>query len=465
MEKNLFRKTIRSPRAERQELFRAAQTRLTRRYSLLMGMFLLLLIGVVYILLYTLIWNEQKKGLDTLIGEEIKALQGPLWEELKADKFSRPGERPFPLSADQAFYYVADLEGDILYGAEIRPELREQAVALIRQEAFTDRPVMVQLQSRTDLHLQEGQTQTRSIAYLAEKRQVMRGGQLAGTLYIGKDVSFQQQLLGWLPAVLAGIALGFALIAAWLSRWMARQAILPLREAYLRQKRLTADTSHELRTPLSVLLASIEALELEEGVAGQAFASRLTARMKKEVQRMSRLTGDLLTLSRLDSGQEVFLNRSFNMADAAREAVAALAHLAGEKGVTLELEAEPELPVRLDREKVVQLLVILLENAVKYTPAGGKVRLQAVLNARRGEERVLLEVEDTGCGIAEEELALIFQRFYRPDLSRSRHAGGHGLGLAIAKQIADAYGGSIQARSVPGQGSVFTAELPRYAEE
>lgn len=465
MEKKLIRKWIRKPRGEQQELFRAAQTRLTRRYSLLMGLFLLLLIAVVYILLYTLIWNEQKKGLDTLIGEETKALQGPLWAEIQAGKFARPGERPFPLSADQAFYYVADDQGNILYGAEIRPELKEQVQLLIRQDSFTDWPGIVQLQTKTGLHVQEGETQTRSIAYLAEKRTVMLSGQQAGTLYIGKDVSFQQQLLGWLPAVLAGIALCFVLIAAWLGRWMARQAIHPLREAYLRQKRLTADTSHELRTPLSVLLASIEALELEEGVAGQAFAERLTARMKGEVQRMSRLTVDLLTLSRLDSGQEVFTNRPFNMTEAAGEAVAALAHLAGEKGVALTLEAEPELPVRLDREKVVQLLVILLENAVKYTPAEGSVRLKAGLTGRRGGERVLLEVEDTGCGIAEEELEMVFQRFYRPDLSRSRHAGGHGLGLAIAKQITDTYGGSIRARSVAGQGSVFTAELPRDAEE
>ncbi len=465
MEKKLIRKFIRNPRSEQQELFRSAQNRLTRRYSLLMGLFLLLLIAVVYILLYTLIWNEQKNGLDTLTAEETKALQGPLWGEVQAGKFVRPGERPFPLSADQAFYYVADAEGDILYGTEIRPELREQVLLLIRQEAFTDRPGIVQLQTKTDLHIEEGQTQTRSTAYLAEKRTVIRSGQQVGTLYIGKDVSFQQQLLGWLPAVLAGIALCFALIAAWLGRWMARQAIHPLREAYLRQKQLTADTSHELRTPLSVLLASIEALELEEGVAGQAFAERLTARMKGEVQRMSRLTGDLLTLSRLDSGQEVFTSRPFNLTEAAGEAMAALAHLAGEKGVTLELEAEPELPVRLDREKLVQLMVILLENAVKYTPEEGSVRLKMGLTGRRGGERVQLEVVDTGCGIAEEELEMVFQRFYRPDLSRSRHAGGHGLGLAIAKQITDAYGGSIRARSILGQGSVFTAELPRYAEE
>lgn len=227
-------------------------------------------------------------------------------------------------------------------------------------------------------------------------------------------MSFQKQLLGWLPAVLAGIALCFALIAAWLGRWMARQAIHPLREAYLRQKRLTADTSHELRTPLSVLLASIEALELEEGVAGQAFAERLTARMKGEVQRMSRLTGDLLILSRLESGQEVFTSRPFNMTEAAREAIAALTHLAGEKGVTLELEAEPELPVRLDREKVVQLLVILLENAVKYTPEEGSVRLKMGLTGRRGGERVLLEVVDTGCGIAEEGWKWFFSAFTAP---------------------------------------------------
>lgn len=115
--------------------------------------------------------------------------------------------------------------------------------------------------------------------------------------------------------------------------------------------------------------------------------------------------------------------------------------------------------MKQDQEKLVQLMVILLENAIKFTPAGGRVILRAALIQKNSSTWLALEVQDTGVGIPAEDLSRIFERFYRPDQSRSREAGGHGLGLAIAKELVDTLGGSIRAENCPGGGSVFRVEL------
>lgn len=296
-------------------------------------------------------------------------------------------------------------------------------------------------------------------AYLAGSRTFERGGQPAGILYAGKDVTFQQQLFRWLLGVLAAIAAAFILLAAVFSRVMSRQAMVPVRKAYDRQKHFTADASHELRTPLSVMLSSIETLKLEDSINEQPFTRHVVDGMHSEVQRMIALTRDLLLLARSDAGLLELNPRRFDLAPVAAATLSGLSVLAEAKQLRLELDAPAELPVKQDQEKLVQLMVILLENAIKFTPAGGLVILRAALLQKSSGTWLLLEVQDTGVGIPAEDLGRIFERFYRPDQSRSREGGGHGLGLAIARELVDALGGSIRAENSPGGGSVFRVEL------
>ncbi|MEK5465835.1 ATP-binding protein [Paenibacillus sp. FSL R7-0210] len=444
------------------DLFARTQKRLTWRYSAVMSVFLLLSFLIIYLLLHLLIWNNQKERLHSLLDAEVKQLQGPMFDELLQGRDHGPGNQEFTLSADQSFYVILNTEGGLLGSGEIQPGLKEQVLKLADSGAAKTAEglaIVVLEQGPGLLHKGNDPKDSPQAAYLLGSRVFEHKGQPAGILYAGKDVTFQQQLFRWLLGVLAAIAAVFILLAAVFSRVMSRQAMVPVREAYDRQKHFAADASHELRTPLSVMLSSIETLKLEDSINEQTFTRHVVDGMYSEVQRMTALTRDLLLLARSDAGLLEQVLRRFDLAPVLALTLSGLGVLAEAKQIRLTLEAPAELPVKQDQEKLVQLMVILLENAIKFTPAGGRVILRAALIQKNSSTWLALEVQDTGVGIPAEDLSRIFERFYRPDQSRSREAGGHGLGLAIAKELIDTLGGSIMAENCPGGGSVFRVEL------
>jgi two-component system phosphate regulon sensor histidine kinase PhoR len=216
-----------------------------------------------------------------------------------------------------------------------------------------------------------------------------------------------------------------------------------------------ANVSHELRTPIASLKAMVEALEA--GAMNDPAATRdFLTRMHGEVDGLAQLVAELLTLSRVESGEERPRPEPVEPIELVRPAVARLGALAGRSSVSLELDLPSRLPsVLADREKIGQVLTNLLHNAIKFTPAGGRV----VVGAASEDGAVRFEVRDTGVGIARDEVDRVFERFYKSE--RSRAGGGTGLGLAIARHIVDAHGGSIAAKSEgPGRGSTFSFTLP-----
>jgi signal transduction histidine kinase len=219
------------------------------------------------------------------------------------------------------------------------------------------------------------------------------------------------------------------------------------------RRQMTADVAHELRTPLTVIAGYIEAMR--DGVLTPT-PDRLGV-IYDEMEHLQHLVGDLRTLSQADAG-ELKLNRQpLEPRDLLQQTSAAFAHQAGVKGVRLELLVGDNLPaVSADETRLAQVLDNLLSNALRYTPAGGRIVLG--VSAARG--RVGFSVQDTGPGIAPEALPFVFDRFYRADLSRSEETGESGLGLAIAKAIVEAHGGSLTVSSILGQGATFRAELP-----
>lgn len=224
-----------------------------------------------------------------------------------------------------------------------------------------------------------------------------------------------------------------------------------LEVARRRQAEFVADASHELRTPVAVIEGYV-ALLLRWGREEPTVLAESLQAIARESRSLARLVGDLLTVTRLDS--EPAAERSpVDLAALAREAVADARTLA--PGLRIELEVDPVLAVLGDGGRLRQLLFILLDNAIKYTPAGGSVAV--ALGAVGGEVR--LSVRDTGMGIAPEALPHVFERFYRADPARGR-SGGAGLGLAIARGIARSHGGAIGIQSVPGQGTEVWVRLP-----
>ncbi|MFD1887956.1 sensor histidine kinase [Paenibacillus wenxiniae] len=284
-------------------------------------------------------------------------------------------------------------------------------------------------------------------------------GKPIGTLYVGKDVtgSYHQffNLMMWLGAAF----LLFCALAVYFSYRMAAKAMVPIFASYEQQRKFTADASHELRTPLSVLLSSIDTLEMEESVEQNPFAAKVVHNMKEEIRRMIQLSGSLLTLARSDSGHsELHLDEHHLETEAART-VESIRPLAVAKGIELHYDLADAFVIRCDAERIRQLFIILLDNAVKYTPPGGHVSLtlEWIYEKPYG---VLIKVSDTGIGIPAEDQPYVFDRFYRVDKSRTRQVEGYGLGLSIARWITEAHQGSIQVYSSPGQGSTFIVRLP-----
>jgi len=227
--------------------------------------------------------------------------------------------------------------------------------------------------------------------------------------------------------------------------------------AHLRRQ-MTADIAHELRSPLSVLMGYTESLS--DGVL-QPTPAILRA-MHEESRLLSHLVDDLRTLSLADAG-ELTLNRHLTAPAELLERVAAsFASRAGAKGVDLRLEIGPLLPpVSLDPERIVQVLGNLVGNAIRYTPTGGTVTLRG-LAANGG---VLLQVVDTGAGIAPEQLPYIFERFYKADAARTVDETESGLGLSIAKSLVELHGGTLTAESGVGRGTVMGVWLPGGGSE
>lgn len=228
-----------------------------------------------------------------------------------------------------------------------------------------------------------------------------------------------------------------------------------LEQAFERERQFTADASHELKTPLAVLRGDIE-VTLRRVRSPEEYQRVLKSSLE-EIARLTKLTEDLLTLARSDADQSVLDLEPVRLDLLAADARAYVAPLADSAGVALTYEANaPAVVIEGDQKRLKQLLVNLLDNAIKYTPAGGNARLSIAVE----DSSAVIEVSDTGRGVPQTALPHIFERFYRQTDSRDSRVTGFGLGLAISKWIADAHGGSINVESQEGQGSRFTVRLP-----
>jgi len=218
-----------------------------------------------------------------------------------------------------------------------------------------------------------------------------------------------------------------------------------------------ANVSHELRTPISVISGYAETLASGHlCTENPEQAERFVGVIHSHAGRLARLLDDILALSRLESSQLSLNISRIRLADLLQNGAGLVEHVAAEKGVQVEcLPVDADLVIEGDEARLEQVLVNLLDNAIKYTPPGGCV----TVSARRHGSGVEIRVADTGVGIPEKDLQRIFERFYRVDNARSRELGGTGLGLSIVKHIVQLHGGEIAVTSIPGKGSIFTVTL------
>lgn len=318
-------------------------------------------------------------------------------------------------------------------------------------------------------------------------------GQLVGFIQVGRSLHFYNQTLGWLRNLLIGIDLAMVLVASGVGYLLARAALRPINRvtqaaraiglsqrldrrlqpysyrdeigeliatfnqmldrldsASRAQRRFVSDASHELRTPLTTIRGNVEMLR--KGKLGPADQVDSLTDISDEADRMSRIIAGLLALARADAGRKIecaLVNLDNLVQDVYRQA-----RVLAPPDVTVELGTVEPVEALADADYLRQLLLILIENALKYNRPGGSVRISL---AREGDW-LRIEVSDTGAGIAPADLPHVFERFYRS--STARPIDGTGLGLALAQWIAEQHGGLVEGTSVLGQGSTFTFRLP-----
>jgi heavy metal sensor kinase len=228
-----------------------------------------------------------------------------------------------------------------------------------------------------------------------------------------------------------------------------------LDESYQVTSRFSADASHELRTPLTIMRGELEAILQQENLDEEEMQQIAT--VLEEAERLTQIVEGLLAISRLEAGETQLNKDPVDLSKLMTTTVEQMAPLAEDKSITLDTEAVLDVMVEANEVRLKQVIVNLLDNAIKYTPEGGKIRVEVKVD----NLEAILEVIDNGIGISPEALPHIFKRFYRSEQVQARKARGTGLGLSMVHTILEAHGGSIKVDSNENKGSTFRVSLPR----
>lgn len=231
---------------------------------------------------------------------------------------------------------------------------------------------------------------------------------------------------------------------------LSGKAVRPIAESYEKQKSFITNAGHELKTPLAVIQSCTEVIEIENG------ESQWTQSIHGQVERLSTLTGELIALSRMDEGTANPELAELDVSGTVSKALAPFALLAEQKGLTFTAEIAPDIQLKSNRESLEKLCAILADNAVKYTSPGGDIRFTLV---REGGHMVCLRSENPAAGLTAGKQERLFDRFYRGDESRGGDQPGYGLGLPLARSLAESLGGSVTAHSPDGKRLIFTVRL------
>lgn len=268
---------------------------------------------------------------------------------------------------------------------------------------------------------------------------------------VDSEVGLLNNLL-WI--IIGGLIAGMLVIML-AGYFLAKRAMIPIEAAWGKQQQFVADASHELRSPITGIHSNAELMlrHPERTIEQESYRIH---NIMKESKRMTKLIASLLTLARSDANKAELHLGAVNVSEVMQFAIEHFRPLEEINKTSLTVNVQPGLELIADQERIHQLMVILLDNAFKYTPQGGHIWVTAA----KIDRNMVISVQDNGCGISAENIEHVFDRFFRGDKARSRDKGGTGLGLAIAKWIVDKHRGRIEVASELGKGTTFTVSIP-----
>jgi two-component system sensor histidine kinase CiaH len=317
-------------------------------------------------------------------------------------------------------------------------------------QIFSDNERLIQPQKLNTL--QDVEVENYSFRYIAFKANTAIG---KITVQVIRNTNSEKELLnrlllimviGCLLGIICAVASGF---------FLAGRALVPIKNSWQKQQQFVSDASHELRTPLAVIQAKTDLLFRAPSATIQEKIMDISA-ISTESRRLSKLVANLLTLARSDSDQIEMKKQSFQLDGLLKEIIQHYEEIVTYQGKTLKLDAPEPVKFYADKERIHQLIVILLDNAMKYTNDGGEI----LLSCHQTHSSIILQVKDNGIGIPEEDIPKIFDRFFQSDKSRTS-TEGTGLGLSIAKWIIEKHHGKTKVESTLGKGTTFEIIFPK----
>jgi len=353
-----------------------------------------------------------------------------------------------------AFSVLVDGEGnirDLDSWVDLSPEAIIRLSELASEDAGDKRAVLIDGRMWASVATPISVIQTEEVNDWGQRTitsESVTGGHYQSIRFV--DVTESYEMLQSLALTLTAASIIVLAVFFFISRYFAAQAIKPMEEAWEKQRQFITDASHELKTPLSVINANCGVLysNQDEPLNDQI---RWVDSITRATDRMTGLVGSLLSLASMDDKQFELLSTSFDAGGEMMAAVSEMEVVADDKGITINKDIASDISIENDREQVHKILSTLLDNAVKYTPFNGEI----TVSVKKDKKHVIYAVRNSGPGIPKEELPRVFDRFYRGDPARSSDSSGFGLGLAIAKSIADKINAKLSVESIVDEYTEF----------
>ncbi|MFF5994440.1 HAMP domain-containing sensor histidine kinase [Lysinibacillus sp. KU-BSD001] len=410
-------------------MFKKTRKKLTVFYSTCFLGFFFVFLVILYFSLVQLMDHQQMEELETYYTEQYHDFFEHMYDQDRKLEFN-----PNRLY----FYYIYTKEQRLVHGDETYKGLYKEIESIYSVEDTSESFV-----KRLHWHDEH---------FLLLSKPIHFEEELLGYIVLGKSTTSQYHFFQKMLLLFVVLVIIFTLFIGFLSYYMAGKAMVPIENALEKQKNFVSDASHELRTPLSVFYSSLDILAADESKNVSDFGKELIQDLKDEAELMKELLEKLLFLARHYQNRLEVKKERFSLTDLLGSISEKFQRTLREE-IVFQTDIEKDVQLIGDPKKIIELIYILLENAVQYTPHGS-----ISLKLSQTDEKIKIVVEDTGIGIAKDELPLIFDRFFRSDAARKRD--GTGLGLSIAEAIVKEHGGMIQVQSELGKGTTFCTLFP-----